>query len=105
MKFCFFKYINNLYSIKKVFLKIACDQFVSMKNITESGDIVHMRKFNYQHFNNQILVENSLDKDLHDWVFMLELRTALFGSIKKYRGSKHALSKQSVMCTLGYDYA
>lgn len=54
-------------------------------------------------FNNQILVEKSLDKDLHDWIFMLELQTALFSCIKKYTSSRHAFSKQSVMCTVRYD--
>lgn len=49
-----------------MFLKIASDQFILMKNFTELGDITHRSKFGYQHFNNQILVKKSLDKDLHD---------------------------------------
>lgn len=44
-----------------------------MTSFTEPGDITYMSKFSYQHFNNQILVGRSLDKDLHDCIFMLEL--------------------------------
>lgn len=51
-----------------------------MRDFTELGD---MSKFSYQHFNNQILVEKSLDENVHVWIFMLELQPALFGSIKK----------------------
>lgn len=49
-----------------MFWKIASGQFILMKNFTEPGDITSMSKFSYQHFNNQILDEKSLDTDLHD---------------------------------------
>lgn len=55
-----------------------------MKSFTEPDDVTLLSKFSYEHFHNQILVERSVDKLLHDWIFMLELQTALFGNIKKY---------------------